>query len=240
MFPSPYFENRIEAAERLAELLSNPPRRAPTVLALPRGGVPMAAVIAERLHAPWDLFVVRKVGAPGNPEYGLGAVTEGGTVLIDEERARDLGLGPGDLAGEIRDEQAEVARRVRKYRGDRPALPLEGRAVILVDDGLATGATARAAVRALRLHCPRTLTIAVGVASREAIDMLRTEVDEIVCPCRPPWFAAVGEWYREFDQVSDDEVMELLEREHARRPRTPTIREGKDRPAPAHDPRVRS
>lgn len=213
---SPYFEDREEAGRRLADLLSQVPRRDVTVLALPRGGVPIAAVIADRLGAPWDVFIVRKVGAPGNPEYGLGAVTEGGIVLIDEDRAAEIGVSAGDLTGEIREQQAEVERRVHQYRGERPGPAIEGRAVILVDDGLATGATARAAVRALRTQHPVTITLAVGVASREAYDALRQEVDEIVCPCRPAWFAAVGEWYRRFDQISDQEVLRLLARGQTR------------------------
>jgi len=206
----PFFRNRAEAGARLADLLSGSPRPKATVLALPRGGVPIAVTIAERLHAPWDVFIVRKVAAPGNPEYGLGAVAEGGIVLIDDERAREVGIGPGELAEEIQEQQAEVERRVQEYRHGRPGLPVEGRAVILVDDGLATGGTARTAVRALRTRSPRSVTLAVGVASREAYETLAPEVDEIICPCLPPWFSAVGEWYREFDQVSDSEVLRLL------------------------------
>jgi putative phosphoribosyl transferase len=209
---SPVFEDRAQAGRQLADRLAHYAGQPVIVLALPRGGVPVAAVIAERLDAPLDVFVVRKVGAPGNPEYGLGAVAEGAAPLLDVDRIRELGLEPRDLEAEIHDQVQEVESRVRRYRGGRPAPSIEGRTVILVDDGLATGSTALAAVRALRVRRPQRLVLAVGVASVEARDALSREVDELVCPCVPPLFAAVGEWYREFPPVPDAEVLRLLKR----------------------------
>ncbi len=208
----PVFRDRLEAGQRLAESLARFRHRAAVVLALPRGGVPIAEVIATRLDAPLDVFVVRKVGAPGNPEYGLGAVAEGGTVLLDHERVRELGLNPSDLDQEVRRQLQEVERRVRRYRGDRPPVEVEGTTAIVVDDGLATGATARAAVRALRLRRPKRLVLAVGVAAPDARDTLAGEVDELVCPCVPARFYAVGEWYQDFSEVTDDDVLAILAR----------------------------
>jgi putative phosphoribosyl transferase len=216
MFVSgPVFKDRTEAGRRLADRLERFADSEVTVLALPRGGVPVGVVIARRLKAPLDVFIVRKVGAPGNPEYGLGAVAEGGVVLVDYDRASAMGLRPADLEGEIRSEREEVESRVRRYRGDRPPLPVEHRTVILVDDGLATGSTARAAVRALKTRKPLRLVLAVGVAAPDAYESLSKEVDEIVCPFVPVSFFAVGEWYREFSQVSDEEVIRLLGRHRA-------------------------
>lgn len=208
----PVFHDRLEAGRRLAESLARFRHRPAVVLALPRGGVPIAEVIATSLDAPLDVFVVRKVGAPGNPEYGLGAVAEGGTVLLDHERVRELGLNPSDLDQEVHRQLQEVERRVRRYRGDRPAVEVEGTTAIVVDDGLATGATARAAVRALRLRRPKRLVLAVGVASPDARDTLAREVDELVCPCVPARFYAVGEWYQDFSEVTDDDVLAILAR----------------------------
>ncbi len=208
----PVFRDRVDAGNRLADSLARFRHRPAVVLALPRGGVPVAEVIADRLDAPLDVFVVRKIGAPGNPEYGLGAVTEGGTVLLDHERVRELGFGPADLDPQVREQLAEVERRVRRFRGDRPPVDVEGSTVIVVDDGIATGGTARAALKAIRLRRPKRLVLAVGVASPDARDVLAREVDELVCPCVPARFFAVGEWYEDFSEVTDDEVVTILAR----------------------------
>ncbi|MGP8078274.1 MAG: phosphoribosyltransferase [Thermoplasmata archaeon] len=210
------FEDRTQAGRRLADSLAHYAGHGVIVLALPRGGVPVAAEIAVRLDAPLDVFVVRKVGAPGNLEYGLGAVAEGAPPLLDLDRVHDLGLERRDLEAEILRQTQEVEDRVRLYREGRPLPTVEGRVVILVDDGLATGSTARAAVRALRGHRPRRVVLAVGVASVEAHEELSHEVDEVVCPCIPQSFVAVGGWYREFPPVPDAEVLRILRRHRSR------------------------
>jgi len=208
---APYL-NRADAGRRLAEVLARYRQRSVTVLALPRGGVPIASVVADRLDAPLDILVVRKVGAPGNREYGLGAVAEGGVRYMDWDRVRELDLGPEQLDPEIRAQTEEVDRLARRLRGGRSPPVLHDRAVVLVDDGMATGGTVRCAVEAVRLQRPSRLVLAVGVSSQEAVDVLRPRVDELVCPLVPPMLFAVGEWYREFPQVSDAEVTALLQR----------------------------
>jgi len=208
---APYL-NRADAGRRLADQLAPHRLGRATVLALPRGGVPIASVIADRLNASLDILVVRKVGSPGNREYGLGAVAEGGIRYMDWDRVRELGLAPEQLDAEIRTQTEEVDRLARHFRGGRSPPALQGRAVVLVDDGMATGGTVRCAVEAVRLRRPSRLVLAVGVSSREAVEDLRPLVDELVCPLVPPMLFAVGEWYREFPQVSDAEVVTLLQR----------------------------
>ncbi len=182
------------------------------VLGLPRGGVPVAFEVARALGAPLEVLVARKLGAPGNPEYALGAIAEGGAVVLEDEAVAESGAGEAELARLVEQETAELARRVRAYRGDRPLPPLAGRTAILVDDGIATGRTALAAVRALRRLGPRRLVLAAPVAAAETAAKLRGEVDELVCLAEPELFFAVGSWYERFGQTSDDEVRELLER----------------------------
>ncbi|MGD0256858.1 MAG: phosphoribosyltransferase family protein [Thermoplasmata archaeon] len=208
---APYLD-RADAGRRLAAEIG--PRRfsRAIVLALPRGGVPIASVIAERLNAPLDILVVRKVGAPGNREYGLGAVAEGGVRYVDWDRVRELGLSPGQLDPEIRSQTEAVDQLARHLRGGRSPPDLEGRTVVLVDDGMATGGTVRCAVDAVRLQRPGRLVLAVGVSSREAAQELRPRVDDLVCPLIPPLLFAVGEWYREFPQLTDAEVLATLHR----------------------------
>jgi len=219
--PEPLPDRRT-AGERLAARLRSYRDQNPVVLALPRGGVPVAFEIATRLHAPLDLLIVRKVGAPGNPEYGLGAVVEGGTRFLDEPRIRAAGYTVRELSPTIAREVAEVERRAREYRGDRPPVELKDRTVILVDDGVATGGTVLAALRAVRSREPRRVVVALGVAPPDTVEMLRSEVDDLVVLLVPPTFFAVGEWYHQFSQVSDEEVRRCLER--SRTPPTPSAR----------------
>jgi putative phosphoribosyl transferase len=208
---APYID-RVEAGRRLASDLEKYREKAVTVLALPRGGVPLASVIADRLRAPLDVLVVRKVGAPGNREFGLGAVAEGGVEFLDRRLLDAVGVSRDDLISEIRAEAEEVERLAFRLRGGRAPSTVRDRTVVLVDDGMATGGTVRAAIEAVRRQRPARIVVAVGVSSREAVHELRPLVDEIVCPLVPPALFAVGEWYREFGPVSETEVVELLQR----------------------------
>jgi predicted phosphoribosyltransferase len=207
------FRNRREAGQVLASLLAGY-RGHPdvVVLGLPRGGVPVAYEIATALHAPLDVMVVRKLGVPGHEELAMGAIASGGVQVVNEDVVRHLGLTPSILASVATIEQQELARREHAYRGERSSVPVEGRTVIMVDDGLATGSTMRAAVAALRRRDPDRIVVAVPVAAPETCEDLKREVDDIVCAITPTPFYGVGEWYEEFDQTRDEEVRDLLER----------------------------
>jgi len=180
------------------------------VLALPRGGVPVAHEVAQRLGAPLDVLVVRKLGVPGHEELAMGAIASGGSTIVDHGLARRLGIADDDLASVIAVEQRELARREATYRGGRPAPDLAGRTVVLVDDGLATGSTMRAAVGAVRSGGPRRVVVAVPVGAPQACDAMQGIADEVVCPLAPSGFTAVGYWYDDFSQTGDDEVQALL------------------------------
>lgn len=186
--------------------------KTPLVLALPRGGVPVAAEVAAALGASLDVLVVRKIGAPFHRELGVGALVLLGRpeVVWNLPLLQELGLSEQRLSGEVEDQEIEARRRLAAYRGDRPAPGLEGRTVILVDDGLATGITAQAALQALRRAGPDRLVLAVPVAPPDTLARLSGEADEIVCLLRPSWFSAVGQFYEDFDQTSDEEVISLL------------------------------
>ncbi len=211
------FRDRTEAGERLAEALEKlfadqPSLAPPVVLALPRGGVPVAFEIARRLDAPLDLVLVRKIGAPGQPELAAGAIVDGESpeLVLNDEVVRHAGLGEADLEAAKRRELAEIERRRAFYLGGREPRGVAGRTAILVDDGIATGASMRAAVHALRRRGPETLVLAVPVAARETIAAFRAEADRVVCLDAPDWFWAVGAQYRDFRQTTDEEVQRLL------------------------------
>lgn len=204
------FADRAEAGRVLAEKLRVfRGREDVVVLALPRGGVPVAAEIAMDLRAPLDVFLVRKLGFPGHEEFALGAIASGGVRVMNPSAS--LGTFTNEEIDAIAArEKRELSRREGLYRGERAAPEILGKTVILVDDGLATGSTMLAAVRALRLLGPARVVVAVPVGSREACDLVREEADELVCPFAPELFRAVGEWYRNFSQTTDDEVQALL------------------------------
>ncbi len=205
------FRDRSEAGRNLAEKLhayANQPEV--LVLALPRGGVPVAWEIARALHAPLDVFLVRKLGAPGHEELAIGAIASGGVRVLNEQVVRSLQISTAMLDQVTAAEQQELERRERLYRGDRPAPAVPGRTVILVDDGLATGATMRAAVEALRRQDPAQIVVAVPVGSPETCAELNGVADSVVCAHTPEPFHAVGMWYENFSQTTDDEVCERL------------------------------
>jgi predicted phosphoribosyltransferase len=204
------FEDRRDAGRRLAELLLPLAGEHPVVVALPRGGVPVGREVADALAAPLEILAVRKLGAPHNPEYGIGAIAEDGTRVFDPEALAVLGVSGGVLDAIVARETAELARRVSAYRAGRPPLPLADRTVIVVDDGVATGVTDTAALRALRRKKPRRLILAVPVCAPDSAARLREEADEVVCLAEPTRLYGVGQWYRDFSQVSDEEVIAAL------------------------------
>src|SRR5215211_2648350 len=207
------YRDRTEAGKRLAERLTDYADRPDVlVLALPRGGVPVGYEVARELGAPLDVFLVRKLGVPGHEELAMGAVATGGVRVLNEQVVRALGIPDYVIDAVAAWEEQELARRERLYRGDRPPPDVHGRTVILVDDGLATGATMHAAIQALRQQQPAHIVVAVPTASPEACDELREEVDDVVCALTPEPFYSVGLWYEDFSQTTDEEVRDLLAR----------------------------
>jgi putative phosphoribosyl transferase len=208
------FADRAEAGRALARPLAYLADERPVVLALPRGGVPVGFEIAKALQAPLDLVLVRKIGAPFQPELAIGAVVDGGRPesVIDHEMLRELGIPARYVAEESARQLAEIERRRELYLAGRERTPVEGRTAILVDDGIATGATMEAALRATRRARPQRLVLAVPVAPPETIEDLRAHVDDVVCLATPRHFGAIGAFYDDFEQLSDEEVIDLLRR----------------------------
>jgi putative phosphoribosyl transferase len=207
------FRDRTEAGQVLANrLLAYASRPDVLVLALPRGGVPVAAEVAQLLHAPLDVFLVRKLGVPGHEELAMGALASGGARVLNEEVVCGLHISDEVIETVAAREEEELARRERAYRGDRPAPDVRDRTIILVDDGLATGSTMRAAIAALRQQRPARIVVAVPVGAHDTCAELQMEADEAVCARMPEPFHAVGLWYDDFTQTTDEEVHELLAR----------------------------
>jgi putative phosphoribosyl transferase len=204
------FADRRDAGMALAQRLSGRAFVAPLVVALPRGGVPVAYEIARALGAPLDVLVVRKLGASGNPELGVGAIAEGGVAVIDAAAVARAGMSEAALAEVMRRERDALRAAVARYRGTRPRVPVRARTAIAVDDGLATGLTALAAIRALRGWGGARVIVAVPVGAGDSIAMLAAEADEVIAHTVPTRLRAVGYWYRDFAPVSDEEVLELL------------------------------
>jgi predicted phosphoribosyltransferase len=204
------YRDRTEAGRVLASSLAHLKERHPLVMGIPRGGVPVAAEVAASLGGDLDVAVAHKLGTPGNPELAMGAVAEDGVPLLDEGLIRSLRVSEEAVAAEIDRQVVEVERRLDRYRSGRPAPGIAGRTVIVVDDGVATGATLTAVLRSLRAAGPDHLVCAVPVGPEDTLIRLEREADEVVCPLRPPLFFAVGEWYRDFGQTTDDEVIYLL------------------------------
>jgi predicted phosphoribosyltransferase len=205
------FHDRTDAGRRLAEKLAAYAGRPDIlVLALPRGGVPVGYEVARALGAPLDVFVVRKLGVPGYEELAMGAVATGGVRVLNDEIVQGLGISEHEIDAAVARELQELARREQLYRGARPPPDVGGRTVILVDDGLATGATMRAAVEASRQQQPARTVVAVPTASPDTCEALKAEADDVICAMTPDPFFAVGHWYEDFTQTTDDEVRELL------------------------------
>jgi putative phosphoribosyl transferase len=207
------FVNRFEAGRVLAAKLSEfSGRNDVVVLALPRGGVPVGYEVAQALHAPLDVFVVRKLGTPGQEELAMGALAPGGITVPNREVIQALGIPQQTIDAVVAREERELERREREYRDGRPAASIRGNIAILVDDGLATGSSMRVAAKALRKEAVAQIVVAVPVASPSTCAEFETEVDKVVCATTPEPFWAVGQWYRDFSQTTDEEVRELLAR----------------------------
>ena len=205
------FRDRRDAGERLASRLEPLRVARPVILALPRGGVPVAAEVARALHAPLDVMIVRKLGVPAQPELAMGAIGEGGARVVNDDVIRVVGIGSRERAGVEARERAEVDRRAHRYRGDAPMVAVAGRIAVIVDDGIATGSTARAALQIARAHGASRVVLAVPVAPVETVVEMATDADEVVVLETPSPFFAIGPWYEDFSQTTDDEVCRLLE-----------------------------
>lgn len=224
----PLFRNRTEAGRFLGQqLMHHRGRPGLLVLALPRGGVPVGFEVAHGLEAQFDVFLVRKLGVPGHEEFAFGALASGGVRVVNDETVQHLGITSQVIDSVVAEESAELERRERLYRGGRPPAEIRGREVILVDDGLATGSSMRAAVRALRQRGPATITVAVPVGATDTCDLIRGEVDEVVCGRTPEPFHAVGLWYEDFAQTTDEEVVQMLDH-HAHRRKALHVRQRKE------------
>jgi len=206
------FRDRTDAGKRLATALMEFKGQDTVVLGIPRGGVVVADEVAKALGAPLDIVVTRKIEAPGEPEYALGAVTQEGEVIVDKQAAESLGASQEYLEAQIRLKRAEVAERTVKFRGNAPYPTLQGKVVIIVDDGIATGSSVGAAVMSVRKRRPKEIVVAVPVAPKDAVETLTADGTRVVCLATPGPFLAIGEFYSVFDQVQDDEVSKIMDK----------------------------
>lgn len=212
------FHDRQSAGALLGADVSKAELEHPVVLGLPRGGVPVAARVAEAINAPLDVILVRKIGVPHQPELAMGAIGEDGVVIVNHDVVRATGVGDDEFATVESRERAELDRRLRYVRAVRPREPLAGCSAVIVDDGIATGATVRAAISVARAHGAREVTVATPVAPAEVVEVLRLEADRVVCLAQPDPFGSVGRWYRDFEAVSDSEVVAVLSMATSRKP----------------------
>ena len=211
------FRDRVDAGKRLAEELLEYKERDVIVLAIPRGGVIVGYQVAHRLSAPLDLIIPRKIGAPMNPELAVGAVSQDGTIVLNNEFVKMLRIPESFIKEEAKRQIWEIERRMKKYRGEGKPLPmLKGKTIILVDDGIATGATMRAAVVSIKKQKPAALVVAVPVGPKDTIMTLKNEADRVVCLETPEFFHAIGQFYEDFRQISDEEVIQLMEKVSAK------------------------
>ena len=208
------FRNRSDAGRQLAKALAGYKHQQPVILALPRGGVPVAAQVSAALNAPLDLILVRKIGVPFQPELAMGAVVDGGAPIVvrNEDVIRLAGIDESEFKAVCDDELAEIERRRQRYLGNRKHMDVSGRTAIVIDDGIATGATTRAALRATRMRKPKRLVLAVPVAPTESLSALHGDADDVVCLEDHEPFGAIGVYYADFSQVPDEEVIEILKR----------------------------
>ena len=208
----PFFQDRSDAGLRLADALEEYAGRTDVVvLGLPRGGVPVAREVAHRLHAPLDVLLVRKLGVPGHRELAMGAIAAGDVRVLNRDVIDEFGVTPAAIDAVTSAQRTELAHRAQRYRDGRARVDLRGKTVILVDDGLATGATMRAAIHGVRAHDPARLVVAVPIASADVCEMLQPSVDDLICLETPAYFLSVGAWYRDFEQTTDREVQAALD-----------------------------
>ena len=215
------FEDRVDAGKKLSLRLMEFRDKDVLVLAIPRGGVVVAAEVAEALNASLDVVVTRKIEAPGEPEFAIGAVTQEGDVILDRQAAESLGASKEYLDGQVELKRREVDERVRKFRGNERYPEIKGRVVVIVDDGIATGSSVEAAVMSVRKRMPKEIVVAVPVAPSDAVETLAADGTRVVCLETPQAFLAIGEFYKNFDQVPDDEVKRVLEKSWKKRSPTP-------------------
>lgn len=207
------FKNRIEAGQKLAEkLIEYKDKKDTYILALPRGGVVVGYEVAKKLNLPLDLVVPRKIGAPGNEEYAIGAITESGEGIFDQQAIKLLGVTKEYLDKKIAEEKKEALRRLKEYRIDREPLNLKNKTVIIIDDGLATGLTMRAAIKSVKKQNVKEIIVAVPVAAQDSLQIVKNETDKVICLDAPSYFGAVGAFYENFDQTTDEEVINLMKK----------------------------